>query len=199
VDERDAAQIERLLGLRALDIYGLSGVVGPGVVCESLDSAGMLNVAEDHFYVEAIGADGRTVEDGTPGELVFTTLTKTGMPLLRYRSGDVATLGGLMGGAPRTLKRMSKVLGRTDDMLVVRGVNVFPTEIEAVLLADERVGPHYLIVDRRDAARPEVRVAVRPLARGTNTETLSGELSLALRERLGIAVVVTALETGVGA
>ena len=80
------AQIERLLGLRALDIYGLSEIIGPGVAAESLDSDGMLNVAEDHFFVEAIDADGRPVPDGTPGELVFTTLTKTGMPLLRYRS-----------------------------------------------------------------------------------------------------------------
>ncbi|OLR89651.1 phenylacetate--CoA ligase family protein, partial [Actinokineospora bangkokensis] len=148
-------RIEALLGVRALDIYGLSEVIGPGVAAESLDSEGMLNVAEDHFYVECIDPDGNPVPDGTPGELVFTTLTKTGMPLLRYRTGDTATLAGPVPGSPRTLRRMSKLLGRTDDMLVIRGVNVFPTEIEAVLVADPRTTPHYLVVeDRRDPAHP---------------------------------------------
>lgn len=191
------AQIERLLGLKALDIYGLSEIIGPGVACESLDSGGLMNVAEDHFYVEAIGADGRPVPDGTPGELVFTTLTKTGMPLLRYRSGDVATLSGPHPDSARTLRRMSKVLGRTDDMLVVRGVNVFPTEIEAVLLADQRVGPHYLIVeDRRDPARPELRVAVEPMAESTDRTGLTGHLERALKERLGLSCVVRVLAPG---
>jgi phenylacetate-CoA ligase len=187
-------QIERLLGLRALDIYGLSEIIGPGVAAESLDSDGMLNVAEDHFFVEAIDGDGRPVPDGTPGELVFTTLTKTGMPLLRYRTGDVATSAGPVPGAPRTLRRMSKLLGRTDDMLVVRGVNVFPTEIEAVLLADGRVSPHYLVVeDRRVAARPELVVAVEATVEAPG---LAADLDRALRERLGITCVVRVLAAG---
>ncbi|MGO1055299.1 phenylacetate--CoA ligase family protein [Crossiella sp. CA198] len=191
-------QIEELLGLRALDIYGLSEIIGPGVACESLDSEGMLNVAEDHFYVEAVDADGVPVPDGTPGELVFTTLTKTGMPLIRYRSGDVASLAGPVAGSARTLRRMSKLLGRADDMLVVRGVNVYPTEIESVLLADERVSPHYLVVeDRRVAARPELRVAVEPFAAAVDGEALQRELTGALRERLGIGCAVTVVEPGV--
>ncbi|GDY32898.1 phenylacetate--CoA ligase family protein [Gandjariella thermophila] len=189
--------IEELLGLRALDIYGLSEIIGPGVACESLDSDGMLNVAEDHFLVEAVDAEGNPVPDGTPGELVFTTLTKTGMPLLRYHSGDVARLAGPVPGAPRTLRRMSKLLGRRDDMLVVRGVNVFPTEIEAVLLADDRVSPHYLIVeDRRVAARPELRVAVEPFEDTVDTAVLAADLGNALRERLGIGCVVRVLAPG---
>jgi phenylacetate-CoA ligase len=184
-------QIQELLGIRALDIYGLSEVIGPGVACESLDSQGMLNVAEDHFYVEAIDDDGRPTDTG---ELVFTTLTKTGMPLLRYRTGDVATVKGPVPGAPRTLRRMSKLLGRKDDMLVIRGVNVFPTEIEAVLLADERVSPHYLIVEDRRTARPELKIAVETEA--PNIEALQQELTNKLRERLGITCDVRVLPPG---
>ncbi|SDD89257.1 phenylacetate-CoA ligase [Actinokineospora iranica] len=190
-------QIERLLGIRALDLYGLSEIIGPGVACESLDSEGLLNVAEDHFYPECVDADGSPVPDGSPGELVFTTLTKTGMPLLRYRSGDVATLTGPAPGSPRTLRRMSKVLGRTDDMLVIRGVNVFPTEVESVLLADDRVSPHYLVVeDRRVAARAELLVAVEPMSDGIDTDTLRADLVLALRERLGLGCDVRVLMPG---
>jgi phenylacetate-CoA ligase len=188
-------QIERLLGLRALDIYGLSEIIGPGVACESLDSDGLLNVAEDHFYVETVDSDGLPVGDGTPGELVFTTLTKTGMPLLRYRSGDVAALAGPVAGSPRTLRRMTKLLGRVDDMLVIRGVNVYPTEIESVLLADSRVGPHYLLVeDRRVAARPELWVAVE--AKGGDGDIITRDLEHALRERLAVGCVVRVLPAG---
>ncbi|HEX3649657.1 MAG TPA: phenylacetate--CoA ligase [Pseudonocardiaceae bacterium] len=189
--------LENLLGIRALDIYGLSEIIGPGVACESLDSGGLLNVAEDHFYVEAIDPDGRPVPDGTPGELVFTTLTKTGMPLLRYRTGDVAALAGPLPGAPRTLRRMTKILGRVDDMLVIRGVNVYPTEIEAVLLADRRVSPHYLLVeDRRVPARPELRIAVEHAAGSGDDEALRRDLEHALRERLAVGCVVRVVAAG---
>jgi phenylacetate-CoA ligase len=191
-------QIERLLGIRALDIYGLSEIIGPGVACESLDSGGMLNVAEDHFFVEAVDVDGAPVPDGTPGELVFTTLTKTGMPLLRYRTGDVAALAGPLAGSPRTLRRMTRILGRVDDMLVVRGVNVFPTEIEAVLLADRRVSPHYLLVeDRREAGRPELRIAVEHAGGAIDSvDVLRTDLEHALRERLAVGCVVRVLPAG---
>jgi phenylacetate-CoA ligase len=192
------AQIERLLGVRALDIYGLSEIIGPGVACESLDSAGLLNVAEDHFFVEAVDASGSPVPDGTPGELVFTTLTKTGMPLLRYRSGDVAALAGPLPGSPRTLRRMTKILGRVDDMLVVRGVNVYPTEIESVLLADARVSPHYLLVeDRRVGGRPELRIAVEHADGDLDgEEVLRRDLEHSLRERLAVGCVVRVVAEG---
>jgi phenylacetate-CoA ligase len=190
-------QLERLLGIRALDIYGLSEIIGPGVACESLDSDGLLNVAEDHFYVEAVDPSGAPVPDGTPGELVFSTLTKTGMPLLRYRTGDVAALADPLPGAPRTLRRMTKILGRVDDMLVIRGVNVYPTEIEAVLLADPRVSPHYLLVeDRRAADRPELRVAVEHADATGDGDVLRRDLEHALRERLAVGCVVRVLPTG---
>ncbi len=181
-------QIEELLDLRALDIYGLSEIIGPGVSCESLDSEGLMNIAEDHFYPEILDVDGQPVPDGTPGELVFTTLTKTGQPLLRYRTGDVAALHPPVAGSPRTLRRMTKLLGRVDDMLVVRGVNVFPTEIESVLLGDQRVGPHYLIVeDRRNLARPELWIVVEGSAP-------DAALTAALRERLGITCLVRVVD-----
>jgi phenylacetate-CoA ligase len=190
-------QIERLLDIRALDIYGLSEIVGPGVACESLDSGGLLNVAEDHFFVEAVDSDGSPVPDGTPGELVFTTLTKTGMPLLRYRTGDVATLADPLPGSPRTLRRMSKILGRVDDMLVIRGVNVYPTEIEAVLLADRRVSPHYLLIeDRRSASRPELRIAIERMDSTGDDEVLRRDLEHALRERLAVGCVVRVVPAG---
>ncbi len=195
--EQMRTQLESLLGLRALDIYGLSEIIGPGVACESLDSGGLLNIAEDHFYPEVVDAQGDPLPEGTPGELVFTTLTKTGMPLLRYRTGDIAALHPPSPDSPRTLRRMTKLLGRADDMLVVRGVNVYPTEIESTLLADDRVSPHYLIVtDRRDTARPELRIAVEPMADSVDTDALRDALHGALRERLGLSCVVRVLAPG---
>ncbi len=168
-------EIERRLGIRALDIYGLSEVIGPGVACESLDSEGLLNIAEDHFYPET-----------DQGELIFTTLTKTGMPLLRYRTGDVATLHEPAGR--RTLRRMSKLKGRKDDMLVIRGVNVFPTEIEAVVL--DHASPHYLIVEDRRTTTAQLHVAVE------STQDIGERLGSQLKERLGITCQVHVLAPG---
>ena len=167
--------IQQNLGIKALDIYGLSDVIGPGVACESLDSEGLLNIAEDHFYPETEN-----------GELIFTTLTKTGMPLLRYRTGDVATLHGPKG--QRTLKTMSKLKGRKDDMLIIRGVNVFPTEIEAVVL--EHASPHYLIVEDRRTSTAHLHVAVE------STQDIKHQLTHRLKERLGITCEVHVLEPG---
>ncbi len=158
------ARIQDLLGLRALDVYGLSEVIGPGVASECLAAQDGLHVNEDHFLAEAVDpATGEPVPDGTPGELVFSTLTKEALPLLRYRSGDIAALrrGGCACG--RTRIRMSKVSGRSDDMLVIRGVNVYPAEVERVLLADGRVSPHYLLVVDARAAVKELIVAVESL------------------------------------
>ena len=168
-------EIQQRLNIRALDIYGLSEIIGPGVACESLDSEGLLNIAEDHFYPETEG-----------GELIFTTLTKTGMPLLRYRTGDVATLHEPKG--QRTLKRMSKLKGRKDDMLVIRGVNVFPTEIEAVVL--DLASPHYLIVEDRRTTTAQLHVAVE------STEDVKSQLTNKLKERLGITCQVHVLTPG---
>lgn len=193
--EQMRAEVEQLLGLRAVNVYGLAEVIGPGVACESLDSSGLLNIAEDHFYPEAVGPDGEPVPDGEPGELVFTTLTKTGLPLLRYKTGDIASLHEPDPHSPRTLRRMSRILGRRDDMLVIRGVNVFPTEVEAVVLADHRVAPHYMVIeDRRDLSRPELRIAVEPYDPGEDAACLERDLSRALHKRLGIECLVRVLE-----
>jgi phenylacetate-coenzyme A ligase PaaK-like adenylate-forming protein len=158
------AQIESLLPVKALDVYGLSEVIGPGVATECLEAQSGLHVNEDHFLVESVDIDsGEPVPDGEPGELVFTTLTKQALPLLRYRTGDLASLTRGRCDCGRTLVRMSKVLGRRDDMLVVRGVNVYPSEVEAVVLGyrdlgRSRLAPHYLLVVDERAPVPELIV-----------------------------------------
>ncbi|WP_207945993.1 phenylacetate--CoA ligase [Actinomadura sp. 7K534] len=183
--------IEDVLPIKAMDIYGLSEVIGPGVATECLEQNG-LHVNEDHFIVEAVDPEtGEPVEDGTPGELVFTTPTKQALPLLRYRTGDIASLDRGECNCGRTLVRMSKVLGRADDMIVVRGVNVYPSEVERVLLGSGLVRPHYqLVVDRRG---PAVRLVVA-------CEALSGdpraELVHGLRESLGLTAEVFVLPEG---
>jgi phenylacetate-CoA ligase len=158
--ERIRGAIEEALNLCAFDVYGLSEIVGPGVSseCEQLGGA---HVNEDHFLVEAIDPDtGAAVEDGELGELVFTTLTKEAMPLLRYRTGDLATLTREPCACGRTFARMSRVMGRTDDMLVIRGVNVFPSEIERVLLGFDGLAPHYQLVVERSGRLDELTVQV---------------------------------------
>ncbi len=188
------ARIEELLGLRALDIYGLSEVIGPGVAAECAEAADGLHVNEDHFLVEAVDpASGEPVPDGTPGELVFTTVTKQALPLLRYRSGDIASLNREPCRCGRTLARMSKVIGRRDDMLVLSGVNVYPSEVERVLLAESALAPDYLLVvdarevpsrliaccEFRTAGAGQPRAARR--STGAVEDTLRGELGVRVR------------------
>lgn len=142
--------LESKLGLRALDIYGLSEVMGPGVAMECFEAQNGLHVAEDHFFVEVI--DPETLEalpDGTVGELVFTSLTKEAFPVIRYRTGDLASLNHEPCICGRTHVRMSRIKGRLDDMVTVRGVNVFPSEIEAVVFRQPQLAPYYqVVVDR---------------------------------------------------
>lgn len=144
-------EIEQRLGILALDIYGLSEIIGPGVAMECGCKCGM-HIQEDHFIPEIINPETEEVlPPGSKGELVFSTVTKEGLPLLRYRTRDVSTLAYEKCECGRTLVRMTKVSGRTDDMLIIRGVNVFPSQIESVLLELGETAPHYLlIVDRVD-------------------------------------------------
>ena len=145
------AEIEEKLRALAIDIYGLTEIIGPGVAteCERQDG---LHICEDHFYPEIIDPEtGRVLPDGEKGELVITTITKEGTPVLRYRTRDITYLDHSPCACGRTSVRMHRVLGRTDDMLIIRGVNVFPSQIEEVVLKFEGVEPHYqLVVERRD-------------------------------------------------
>ncbi|MBP2637259.1 MAG: Phenylacetate-coenzyme ligase [Firmicutes bacterium] len=149
--ERMRKEIESQLGIKAMDIYGLSEIIGPGVAIECSVQDG-LHISEDHFYPEIINpVTGEVLPDGEKGELVLTTLTKEGMPMLRYRTRDLSVLQREKCACGRTLVRMSKVLGRSDDMLIIRGVNVFPSQVENVLLSISNTTPHYqLIVERKD-------------------------------------------------
>jgi phenylacetate-CoA ligase len=160
-------EIEARLPVHAVNIYGLSEVIGPGVSNECVEAKDGSHVCEDHFLAEVI--DPKTeapVPDGTVGELVFTTLTKEALPLLRYRTGDLASVTREPCRCGRTSARMSRIVGRTDDMLIIRGVNVFPSQIEAALVGVERLAPHYqLVVTRRQHLDDlEVRVELTAAA-----------------------------------
>jgi phenylacetate-coenzyme A ligase PaaK-like adenylate-forming protein len=194
------ARIEDLLGLRALDVYGLSEVIGPGVSCECTEVADGLHVNEDHFMVEAIAGDGQPVPDGTPGELVFSTLTREAQPLLRYRTGDVASLRRRPCDCGRTLVKMSKVTGRRDDMLVLRGVNVYPSEVERVLLGHPAIGPDYLLVlDERQAGGTLIACCEYLTTGGAgpgDPAAAAGDLESRLRVELAVSVQVRVLPPG---
>ena len=155
-------ELERRLGLEALDVYGLSEVMGPGVAQECSDSKDAMTIWEDHFYPEIIDpVSGLSVPDGEAGELVITTLTKEGMPVIRYRTRDLTRL---LPPTTRAMRRIDRISGRSDDMLIIRGVNVFPSNIEAVLAKEERLAPHYLLELRRPGRLDELDVVVETRA-----------------------------------
>jgi phenylacetate-CoA ligase len=154
-------QIEERLNITATDNYGLSEIMGPGVAGECLERGG-LHINEDHFLAEVIDpVTGKVLPEGEEGELVFTTLTKEGFPVIRYRTKDISVLDRHPCACGRTSARMRKVTGRTDDMLIIRGVNVFPSQIESVLMEVEEVAPHYLIVvDKKKGYLDDLEVQV---------------------------------------
>ncbi len=190
-------RLESLLGIRALDIYGLSEIIGPGVAAECIVAADGLHVNEDHFLVEALDVvTGLPVPDGQPGELTFTTLTKQALPLLRYRTGDIASLRRGTCPCGRTLVKMSKVTGRKDDMLVIRGVNVYPSEVERVLLAHDALSPDYLLVVDERSAQPRLLAVCEA---GTGWQGPAPQVTLIeseLRGTLGLSVAVRLMPTG---
>src|SRR3954447_6135076 len=153
--------IEQAFALTALDIYGLSEIMGPGVSAECAEARAGAHVNEDHFLVEVVDPQsGEPLPDGSVGELVFTTLTKEALPLLRYRTGDLASVTREPCPCGRTFARMSRVVGRSDDMLIIRGVNVFPSEVERVLLDIPGLEPHYQLVVERPHRLDELTVQV---------------------------------------
>ena len=193
-------QLSARLGLTALDIYGLCEVVGPGVAFETAESDHKMYVNEDHFYVECIDPEtGKEVAEGEVGELVFTTLTKEALPVLRYRTGDLAALYREPDGSGRTLTRMSRILGRRDDMIVIRGVNVYPSEIEAVLLGDESIGTSYAIVIDQRREMPSVMVLAEPRSENLDGDFIDGlgeAIAGALKQRLGVSCSVRVVGAG---
>lgn len=191
-------QIEDQLGLRAFDIYGLTEIVGPGVAFECGEQTGM-HVNEDHFLVEVIDPDtGEVLPDGTQGELVFSCITKEAFPILRYRTRDIGVITHGKCACGRTLVKMTKPRGRTDDMLIIRGVNVFPSQIETVLLNHGYTANYQIVVDRAnnfDSIEVQVEISneifsdtVKGLARKGK------ELEAALKSLLGISAKVKLLE-----
>jgi phenylacetate-CoA ligase len=181
-------EIEAELGVTAVDIYGLSEIIGPGVSIECAEVQEGLHVWEDHFYPEVIDPDtGEVLPEGEEGELVLTTLTKEALPVLRYRTGDITSLNYETCGCGRTAVRMDNVTGRTDDLLIVRGINVYPSQIEAVLVDFESVAPHYRIDLRREGQLDTMEITVEHHEHFDGSrEQLERRLRDALEETLNV-------------
>jgi phenylacetate-CoA ligase len=201
--ERMRQDIEARIGVQAYDIYGLAEIIGPGVSVECPHHTG-LHIAEDHFYPEIIDPEsGEPLGYGQWGELVFTTLTKEGLPLVRYRTRDRTILHAETCACGRTMVRMEKVLGRTDDMLIIRGVNVFPSQVEHVLLQFEDLEPQYVIyVDRAKAHLDTLEVWVEcsealHLQGEAAMEALGQRVRRAMRETLFVSTLVNVVAPGV--
>jgi phenylacetate-CoA ligase len=191
------AEIEARFDLDAIDIYGLSEVIGPGVANECIETKDGLHIWEDHFYPEVVDpASGELLPEGEMGELVFTSLTKEAFPVVRYRTGDLTRL---LPGTARSMRRMEKVTGRSDDMLIIRGVNLFPTQIEELILQDARLAPHYLLEVRREHRLDELTVVVEAKedAAALVTRTAAAEeLERRVKSWIGLSVRAKVLEPG---
>ena len=191
------AQIERELDLAAVNFYGLSEMCGPGVAAECVLARAGLHVQEDHFLVEVIDPEtGAPVAPGAEGELVFTTLTKEAMPLLRYRTGDIGSLTEERCACGRTMARIAALRGRRDDMLIIRGVNLFPSNVEHLLLGVEEVAPHYQLVVDRSGTMAELSVRCEPADGEVDRAALAERLEHLLKEHTGIRIAVEVLEPG---
>ena len=188
--------MEGRLGIDAIDIYGLSEVMGPGVAQECLESKDGPTVWEDHFYPEIVDpVTGEVLPDGEEGELVFTTLTKQAMPVIRYRTRDLTSL---LPGTARTMRRMAKITGRSDDMMIIRGVNVFPTQIEEQLLSVEALAPHYFIELSKRGNLDVIDIHVE-LAGGANTggkEEAAAALKHRIKSYIGVSAGITVHDVG---
>jgi phenylacetate-CoA ligase len=187
-------EIENRLDMHALDIYGLSEVMGPGVASECVETKDGLHVWEDHFYPEIVDPlTGEVLPDGETGELVLTSLTKQGMPVVRYRTRDLTRL---LPGTARPMRRIEKITGRSDDMIILRGVNLFPTQIEELILRTPRLAPHFQCVLSRDGRLDAMTVKVeRRAGEDPAAATAAGhDLVTAIKNTIGVSVRVEVLE-----
>jgi len=193
------SEIERKLGLDAVDIYGLSEVMGPGVACECIESKDGPVIWEDHFYPEIIHpATGEPVADGEEGELVFTSLTKQALPIIRYRTRDLTRL---LAPTSRAFRRMSRIVGRSDDMLIVRGVNVFPTQIEEQILREPELSGNYQIVLTREGHldNVQVRCELQPAAQGMGADkraAVARSVAHHIKTLVGVSTDVQVMDFG---
>ena len=194
------SEIEERAGIDAVDIYGLSEVMGPGVACECVESKDGPVIWEDHFYPEIIDpVTGEVLPDGSPGELVFTSLSKEAMPIIRYRTRD---LTALLPPTSRAMRRMAKITGRSDDMMIVRGVNVFPSQIEELILAMPKLSPQYQLTLLRDghldslAVRVEARAELCESLGDDDRAALARELQHRIKTMVGVSTSVSILRTG---
>ncbi len=190
-------EIEQAFNMHAVDIYGLSEIMGPGVANECVETKDGLHIWEDHFYPEIINPEtGELVEDGEQGELVFTSLTKEAFPIIRYRTRDLTRL---LEGTARSMRRMEKVTGRSDDMIILRGVNVFPTQIEEALMGTPGLAPHFQIElskpNRMDQMRIVTEVTDSALGHEAR-ETAGRALASAIKQSVGISVKIDVLDAG---
>jgi phenylacetate-CoA ligase len=193
--EQMRTEIEQRLDLDAVDIYGLSEVMGPGVAQESVETKDGLHIWEDHFYPEIIDpGTGEVLPDGERGELVFTSLTKEALPVVRYRTRDLTRL--LPGTARPAMRRMEKVTGRTDDLIIVRGVNVFPTQIEELVLATPALAPHFQLVLRRPERMDTmtVRVEARGDLPAERRDSAGAELQALVKDKVGVTIEVEVVD-----
>ena len=190
------AEIEGRLGIDALDLFGLSEVIGPGVAQECLETKDGLTLWEDHFYPEIIDpTSGAVLADGEPGELVLTSLTKEAMPIIRYRTRDLTRL---LPGTARTMRRMEKITGRSDDMLIIRGVNVFPSQIEALVLEQPGLSPHYFLEVYQEGRLDtmDVLVELKPGATNTNRGQEAAALQQRIKDLVGVNTTVRVVDQG---
>ncbi len=184
------AEVEARTGIDAVDIFGLSEVMGPGVACECVETKDGPVLWEDHFYPEIIDPEtGEVLPDGELGELVITTLTKEALPVIRYRTRDLTRL---LPPSARNMRRIGKITGRSDDMLIIRGVNVFPTQIEELVCAIEGLAPHYLIHVDKDGHldRIQIEVELRDASFGPQREALGQLLAHRAKEMIGISALI---------
>ncbi|MFM9614584.1 phenylacetate--CoA ligase PaaK [Streptomyces niveiscabiei] len=189
-------EIEERFGIDAVDIYGLSEVIGPGVAQECVETKDGLHVWEDHFYPEVVDpVTGEVLPDGAKGELVFTSLTKEAMPVVRYRTRDLTRL---LPGTARAFRRMAKVTGRSDDLVILRGVNLFPTQIEEIVLRTPGVAPHFQLRLTREGRLDAltVRAEARPDAAPGDRRTAEAAITAAVKDGIGVTVTVEVVDPG---